>query len=80
MSKEKKKKQGESSFANEIFYRIKTHERIKSSIAMHELFASVLAKRDLSRAGELFSINDDAIVDDLTEVVSVESLQSAHIV
>lgn len=37
---------------------------------MHELFANVLAKRDLSRAGELFAIEDDKIVDDLTDVVS----------
>lgn len=37
---------------------------------MHELFANVLAKRDLSRAGELFSIDDEEIVDDLTDVVS----------
>lgn len=36
---------------------------------MHELFATVLAKRDLSRAGELFSIEDDEIVDGLTDVV-----------
>lgn len=36
---------------------------------MHELFANVLAKRDLSRAGELFSIEDDEIVDGLTDVV-----------
>ena len=37
---------------------------------MHELFATVLAKRDLSRAGELFSIDDEKIVDGLTDVVS----------
>jgi hypothetical protein len=37
---------------------------------MHELFASILAKRDLSRAGELFSISDDEIVDDISEVVN----------
>lgn len=37
---------------------------------MHELFANVLAKRDLSRAGELFSIEDKKIVDGLTDVVS----------
>lgn len=36
---------------------------------MHELFANVLAKRDLSRAGELFSIEDEEIVDGLTDVV-----------
>lgn len=37
---------------------------------MHELFASVLAKRDLSRAGDLFQVLDSEIEDDLTEVVS----------
>lgn len=37
---------------------------------MHELFANVLAKRDLSRAGDLFSIEDGKIVDGLTDVVS----------
>jgi len=42
---------------------------------MHELFANVLAKRDLSRAGELFSIKDEEIVDDLTDVVSENSIQ-----
>lgn len=37
---------------------------------MHELFTKVLSKRDLSRAGELFSVADSEIVNDLTEVVS----------
>lgn len=37
---------------------------------MHELFTQVLNNRDLSRAGDLFSVSDAAIVDDLTEVVS----------
>jgi hypothetical protein len=41
---------------------------------MHELFANILAKRDLSRAGELFSIEDELIVDDINEVVSISSL------
>lgn len=39
---------------------------------MHELFANLLSKRDpldLSRAGDLFSIPDEEIVDDLTDVV-----------
>lgn len=36
---------------------------------MHELFNKVLAKRDLSRAGDLFSVPDADIVDDITEVV-----------
>ncbi|XP_058059669.1 protein melted [Anopheles bellator] len=36
---------------------------------MHELFTTVLSKRDLSRAGELFSIADYEIVSDLTEVL-----------
>lgn len=37
---------------------------------MHELFTKVLAKRDLSRAGDLFSVADTEIVADLNEVVS----------
>lgn len=37
---------------------------------MHELFRLVLAKRDLSRAGELFSIEDSKIKNDLSDVVS----------
>lgn len=37
---------------------------------MHELFTKVLAKRDLSRAGDLFSVPDAEIVNDITEVVS----------
>lgn len=36
---------------------------------MHELFSNVLAKRDLSRAGDLFSLEDANIVDDLSAVV-----------
>lgn len=40
---------------------------------MHDLFANVLAKRDLSRAGELFSIEDSKIVTDLSDVVSRHS-------
>ena len=37
---------------------------------MHDLFTTVLSKRDLSRAGELFSVADYEIVNDLNEVVS----------
>lgn len=37
---------------------------------MHELFTQVLNGRDLSRAGDLFSVPDREIVADLTEVVS----------
>jgi hypothetical protein len=36
---------------------------------MHELFANILAKRDLSRAGELFSIDNEELVSSLTDVV-----------
>ncbi|XP_039296752.1 protein melted [Nilaparvata lugens] len=36
---------------------------------MHELFTQVLSNKDLSKAGDLFSVADSAIVDDLTEVV-----------
>lgn len=42
---------------------------------MHELFTKVLGKRDLSRAGDLFSVADAEIVADLTEVVSVFTFQ-----
>lgn len=37
---------------------------------MHDLFTKVLAKRDLSRAGDLFAVADAEIVADLTDVVS----------
>lgn len=36
---------------------------------MHELFAEVLSKKDLSKAGELFSLEDEAIEKDLEEIV-----------
>lgn len=36
---------------------------------MHELFTKVLSNRDLSRAGDLFSVADSEIVNDLTEVL-----------
>ncbi|XP_065349191.1 protein melted [Cloeon dipterum] len=36
---------------------------------MHELFTQVLGKKDLSKAGDLFSVLDHAIVNDLTEVI-----------
>lgn len=38
---------------------------------MHELFTKVLSKRDLSKAGDLFSVSDSEIVNDLNEVVSI---------
>lgn len=37
---------------------------------MHELFTQVLSKKDLSKAGDLFSVADQAIVNDLTEVIN----------
>ncbi|XP_077998363.1 ventricular zone-expressed PH domain-containing protein 1-like isoform X2 [Glandiceps talaboti] len=37
---------------------------------MHDLFAQVLAQRDLTRAGDLFSIEDKDIVNDLSEVLN----------
>nr|CAD7587522.1 unnamed protein product [Timema genevievae] len=40
---------------------------------MHELFTQVLSKKDLSKAGDLFSVSDQAIVNDLTEVVTTIS-------
>lgn len=41
-----------------------------NNIKMHELFMQVLKNRDLSRAGDLFSVADTDIVHDLTQVVS----------
>ncbi|XP_018334236.1 protein melted isoform X2 [Agrilus planipennis] len=37
---------------------------------MHDLFMQVLNNRDLSRAGDLFSVADNEIVNDLTEVLN----------
>ncbi|XP_038061667.1 ventricular zone-expressed PH domain-containing protein homolog 1-like [Patiria miniata] len=37
---------------------------------MHQLFARILSQRDLSRAGDLFSIPDCDIVDDLSEALN----------
>lgn len=37
---------------------------------MHYLFTKVLSRRDLSRAGDLFSVADSEIVDDLTDVLA----------
>lgn len=37
---------------------------------MHELFTKVLSRKDLSRAGDLFSVADAEIVVDLSDVVS----------
>ncbi|EAA04616.4 AGAP007472-PA [Anopheles gambiae str. PEST] len=45
---------------------------------MHDLFTTVLSKRDLSRAGELFSIADYEIVNDLTEVLQEISSIISH--
>lgn len=44
--------------------------RSEEKSEMHELFTKILAKRDLSRAGDLFSVADNEIVADLTDVVS----------
>ncbi|XP_006818174.2 ventricular zone-expressed PH domain-containing protein 1-like [Saccoglossus kowalevskii] len=46
---------------------------------MHLLFAQVLAQRDLSRAGDLFSIDDKEIVDDLSEVLmTIKDISSSE--
>ena len=37
---------------------------------MHELFAQVLNQKDLSKAGELFSLEDDEIAGDLSDVLT----------
>ena len=36
---------------------------------MHKLFEQVLEKKDLSKAGDLFSLEDSVIVDELSEVL-----------
>ena len=36
---------------------------------MHHLFAKVLTKKDLSKAGDLFSLDDKDIEGDLSEVL-----------
>ncbi|KAL1428304.1 hypothetical protein MTO96_002693 [Rhipicephalus appendiculatus] len=42
----------------------------KKCARMHELLAQVLENRDLSRAGDLFSVEDQKIVGDLSEVLT----------
>uniref|UniRef100_A0A8D8YKJ2 Protein melted n=1 Tax=Cacopsylla melanoneura TaxID=428564 RepID=A0A8D8YKJ2_9HEMI len=37
---------------------------------MHELFTQVLSNKDLSKAGDLFSVPDSSIINDLTEVLT----------
>ncbi|XP_054159011.1 ventricular zone-expressed PH domain-containing protein homolog 1-like [Oppia nitens] len=45
---------------------------------MHQLFVEVLAKRDLSKAGDLFSIDDKSIVEDLSELIHhIQKISSA---
>ncbi|XP_053955862.1 protein melted isoform X3 [Anastrepha ludens] len=46
---------------------------------MHELFTKVLSKRDLSRAGDLFSVPDSDIVNDISEVLSDISPIISHL-
>lgn len=46
-----------------------TNEETNNTNKMHELFMQVLKNRDLSRAGDLFSVPDSVIVNDLTQVV-----------
>lgn len=40
-----------------------------ANLKMHDLFTKVLSHRDLSRAGDLFTVADSEIVTDLTEVL-----------
>lgn len=42
----------------------------QTNYKMHELFTKVLSRKDLSRAGDLFSVADAEIVVDLSDVVS----------
>ncbi len=45
---------------------------------MHELFYQVLNRRDLSKAGDLFSIEDNDIEKDLSEVLhKIQDIASA---
>ena len=45
---------------------------------MHELFYQVLNRRDLSKAGDLFSIDDSDIANDLSEVLDkIQEIASA---
>ncbi|CAL4094266.1 unnamed protein product [Meganyctiphanes norvegica] len=37
---------------------------------MHELFTQVLTHKDLSKAGDLFNVDDQVIVNDLTDVIN----------
>ena len=39
------------------------------ALKMHRLFEQVLEKKDLSKAGDLFSLEDSVIVDELSEVL-----------
>ncbi|KAF4523801.1 hypothetical protein B566_EDAN013359, partial [Ephemera danica] len=48
-----------------------TNKKTQPVDKMHELFTQVLSKKDLSKAGDLFSVSDHAIVNDLTEVINV---------
>ncbi|KAG7306950.1 hypothetical protein JYU34_007074 [Plutella xylostella] len=45
---------------------------------MHDLFKQVLNERDLSRAGDLFSLSDTEIIHDLTEVIKKITEISSH--
>ncbi len=48
------------------------------SIKMHELFAEVLNSRDLSKAGDLFSLADKDIEADLSEVlIKIQEISSS---
>ena len=44
---------------------------------MHKLFEQVLEKKDLSKAGDLFSLEDSVIVDELSEVL--KTIQVGHL-
>ena len=42
---------------------------INVAFKMHKLFEQVLEKKDLSKAGDLFSLEDSVIIDELSEVL-----------
>ena len=45
---------------------------------MHKLFEQVLEKKDLSKAGDLFSLEDSVIVDELSEVLKTIEVRTPN--
>ena len=51
---------------------------IKVAFKMHKLFEQVLEKKDLSKAGDLFSLEDSVIVDELSEVLKTIEVRTPN--